>query len=477
MAVLARRCGDAAMGSTSSGPTRTSTRSRSACRRCGRSAAFRDRLGINNVTGAHRDRASRRSSGSTRTCISIPAARRRTPTVLEPTRRRHLGRRGDRSRSPVRLSGRVGTTLASAVVRAPRADRLVPRAVGRRCRACIRSTPTRARPRRVTWPSDQRTTVTQILPGRTASIVTGLVNLPHAIQPMRVPLETVRVPQVGGVNVTWTVTITDERGSPTSRRACPEPVLGYGTFNVEDPRDAALVLPQTAPGHAWRERHDHRDHGLGLGTRPRVRGSETEPAAILRWTPTELRSHRRDRSRGTATSCGRTSSGCGASSTQPNPKLRYPGTKLFVDLEYQLSTTAPTTVVTLGHLNTPDRNPAAPARIAVYRLSAYCTDSTSPYVVATGGLVGSPGSRSASISARPGARPPRRSRSSHRQQSDRRQPHDCRSRVARLGMGSSNHMRYRPMTVVDSAPDSAALHGHARGGAPWPDAQVPAANA
>jgi hypothetical protein len=75
---------------------------------------------------------------------------------------------------------------------------------------------------------------------------------------------------------------------------------------------------------------------------------------------------------------------------QLNSKLRYPGTKLLVDLEYQLLYDSTTTVVTLGSTNTLIET--LPSLLhAVYQLSAYCTDSTSPYVVCDGGLVGSPG--------------------------------------------------------------------------------------
>jgi hypothetical protein len=75
---------------------------------------------------------------------------------------------------------------------------------------------------------------------------------------------------------------------------------------------------------------------------------------------------------------------------QLNGKLRYPGTKFLVDLEYKLAYEGTTTVATGGSTNTlVDTLPGL--LHGVYVLSAYCTDSTSPLVVCDGGLYGGPG--------------------------------------------------------------------------------------
>ena len=207
---------------------------------------IRDRLGINNVTGA--------AETSLTSLVWFnpylylyPGGETSHAYVLEPTRD-GIGK----AWGPVTLTsaivGASGQPSRPAVVRATALTGgfHAPSGAAVSSVHSIDTDPSASSARYLAF--DQRTTVTQSLPGRTASIVTGLVNLPHhAIQPMRVLLETVRVPQVGGVNVTWTVTITDERGSPTSGVRVPNPVLGNGTFNVEILETQHFVFPQTLP--------------------------------------------------------------------------------------------------------------------------------------------------------------------------------------------------------------------------------------
>jgi hypothetical protein len=69
------------------------------------------------------------------------------------------------------------------------------------------------------------------LTGRTASIQSGLVNVPgHTIEPMRVILETLRVPQVSAADVTWTVSVADEKGNSVTLVRHPEAVPTAGTY-------------------------------------------------------------------------------------------------------------------------------------------------------------------------------------------------------------------------------------------------------
>jgi hypothetical protein len=84
--------------------------------------------------------------------------------------------------------------------------------------------------------------------GRLSGIVTGLINLPgHAIQPMRVLVETVRVPQVSGADVEWFVALVDERGNQTFGVRVPEPVPPSGVLNVNALTLQHFVFPKTLP--------------------------------------------------------------------------------------------------------------------------------------------------------------------------------------------------------------------------------------
>jgi hypothetical protein len=67
-------------------------------------------------------------------------------------------------------------------------------------------------------------------------------------------------------------------------------------------------------------------------------------------------------------------------------KLRYPGTKFLVDLEYQLVYEGTVSVATLD-VEVDDVFETLPGALhAVYRLSAYSTDSNTPVVVCDGSL-------------------------------------------------------------------------------------------
>lgn len=68
-------------------------------------------------------------------------------------------------------------------------------------------------------------------------------------------------------------------------------------------------------------------------------------------------------------------------------KLRYPGTKFLVDLEYKLIHDATLTVPT-GGVVTALIETLPGALHALYHLSAYCVDSSSPGVVVDGEIEG-----------------------------------------------------------------------------------------
>lgn len=89
---------------------------------------------------------------------------------------------------------------------------------------------------------DQRTTTHKT--NRTPLVQTGLLNVPgHAIQVTRILLESVKVPQVGGADVTWTVTVRDEKSNSVTATRLPESVPAAGIYANSDNVTQHFVVP------------------------------------------------------------------------------------------------------------------------------------------------------------------------------------------------------------------------------------------
>jgi hypothetical protein len=80
--------------------------------------------------------------------------------------------------------------------------------------------------------------------GRATKVITGLINVPgHRVQVQHVILETVKVPQVSGADVAWTVTVGDEHGTSVTAVRTPESVPAAGTYNTHDIQTLHFAIP------------------------------------------------------------------------------------------------------------------------------------------------------------------------------------------------------------------------------------------
>lgn len=118
-------------------------------------------------------------------------------------------------------------------------------------------------------------------------------------------------------------------------------------------------------------------------------------------------------------------------------KLRYPGTKFLVDLEYKLVYDA-TQSVTNATLSTPVIIETLPGTLhALYVVSAYCSDSNTPVVLCDGTVSVSPANAVSVMIQRQRATSPTRIESSVLIRNDSGGTRAIAVRVwRRLGMGS-----------------------------------------
>lgn len=206
---------------------------------------IRDRLGINNVTGAI-------DTGLTSVVwfspylYVFPAGETANAYVLEPTRDGIAKAWG-----PVALSTLApsGLTTRPGVVRAPsnNVNLHAPSASYVPSVHSIDNSPSSAQARYMAF--DTLTTNTAGNAGRTASFVTGFLHEPgHQVQANRIILETLRVPQVNSADVTWTVRVSDERGnSALARRDATVPAPTAGTYQNDNIATQHFTLSNPLP--------------------------------------------------------------------------------------------------------------------------------------------------------------------------------------------------------------------------------------
>lgn len=88
---------------------------------------------------------------------------------------------------------------------------------------------------------------------RSSIIETGFVNMPgHRVQPLRIILETTRLPQVSSANVVYFVLLYDEKGTQYTARATPEPTPAGGARAAEIIRTQHFVVNQMPACRAFR---------------------------------------------------------------------------------------------------------------------------------------------------------------------------------------------------------------------------------
>lgn len=88
---------------------------------------------------------------------------------------------------------------------------------------------------------------------RSSIIETGFINMHgHRVQPMRIILETTRLPQVSNANVVWTVLLYDEKGTQYTARATPEPTPTGGARGSEIIRIQHFIVNNMPACRAFR---------------------------------------------------------------------------------------------------------------------------------------------------------------------------------------------------------------------------------